>query len=480
MNGNAGVVAAIDLGASSGRIVLGHVERGAVRLEEVLRFANGPVPGAGAGRPRLIWDIERIFVSVDSGLRRAASSRPLSVGVDSWGVDYGLIRGTGLAHPPFHYRDSRTADLETVRDPSTWPAQYRATGVLPQPINTSNQLQDDVRTGRLDDTDTVLFIPDLVRWRLTETRLTESTIASTSGLLGLDGTWATAMLNLTGVPGTIMPPIVNPGTPVGTLTPARAGATGLPTTTQVIAVAGHDTASAIAATPELDGSGAYVSCGTWGLVGIELDGPVVSAASLRSGFTNERGIDGTVLFQRNLTGLWVVNRCLESWGYRPGSSDARRLIEIAQSRPAANHLLDISDPRFASAADMPTMITSWFTERDMSSPSAPPDTLRMLIESIAQAFAGAITEASALTRRTLSHISFTGGGSQIRLLVQELADRAGLPIVAGPVEATALGNVLVQARSLGIITGDRFDLRRIAASSTRVARYEPRPTPAKR
>lgn len=460
-------VAAVDLGATSGRVMIGRVGQETLELELVSRFPNGPVEREDG----LHWDFDALLEHVLAGLAEAVRREPsiASIGIDSWAVDYGLLRGGALLSEPFHYRDGRTArGVAEVHDLVPFSELYGRSGLQFLPFNTLYQYRVD---SRLREADTALLIPDLLAFLLTGSRVAERTNASTTGLLGVrSGEWDTDLAERLGIPSALLPRLVDPGTVVGELSEesaARIGAT-LP----VIAVGSHDTASAVVAVPMTTPSAAYISCGTWGLVGVELSDPVLTDAAREANFTHELGVDGRYRFLHNVTGLWLLSETVRAWEEQDGAGiDLPELLSAAAQVPGDVPLFDANDPSLSAPGDMPGRIAALLGDE---APTTRPAFARSIVESIAAAFADAVRTAAELTDRSLDTIHLVGGGSLNRLLCQATADRTGLPVLAGPVEATALGNVLVQGRTLGAAPASLEELRALVARTHTPARYEPR------
>jgi rhamnulokinase len=433
------VVAAADLGASGGRIIAARVSGDGIALHEVSRFPNEPVPAGGT----LHWDILRLYGSVVAGLRAAAEAFPLaSAGIDSWGCDYGLLDASGaLVGNPVHYRDVRTAGV-TVPVP---PAElYAVTGIQHLPFNTIFQLAASAGSPSFASAATLLMIPDLLAYWLTGAVGAEVTNASTTALLDVASrTWAVDLMKRVGIPAGLFPPLRQPGELIGPVTADGPGLRGVPLT----AVGSHDTASAVVAVPADGPDFAYVSSGTWSLVGLELTGPVVSEESRLANFTNEAGIDGTVRYLRNVSGLWLLQECQRCWGGAEGSLES--LLRAAADVEPLRFIVDADDPVFLPPGDMPGRIAGWLTERGLPAPSGAAEITRCILDSLALAYRQALLSALSLSGRHADVVHIVGGGSRNELLCQLTADATGLPVLAGPAEATALGNILVQARALG-------------------------------
>lgn len=446
------VVAAVDLGATSGRVMVGRVGRDELTLEPIARFPNGPVTGADG---HLHWEFERLFAAVRVGLEDALGHGIASVGIDSWAVDYGLLDAHGhLLGEPHHYRDERTlAAVDRVHAIAPFEALYRRNGLQFLPFNTLYQLaSDDLAAAR-----TMLLIPDLIGRLLTGRSVAERTNASTTGLLGVrSGEWDDGLIETLGLPRYLFPELVDPGAVVGQWRPG----------VDVIAVGSHDTASAVVAVPATDPDFAYISCGTWGLVGVELAEPVLTDEARTANFTNEGGVDGRVRFLHNVMGLWLLNETLAEWG-----GDLQPLLEAAGQVTGAVPTFDPNDPVFVAPGAMQGRIESWLRERGQPVPGSRAELVRSILESLAVAFAEAVADASRLSGKPVSVIHVVGGGSQNALLCRLIAERSGLPVLAGPVEATALGNVLVQGRALGAIEGSLEHLRALVARTHPPVRY---------
>jgi rhamnulokinase len=457
-------VAAVDLGASGGRVMAGQVSDSGIALHEVHRFGNRPVTAGGT----LYWDILRLYADVQDGLQAAARQFPLaSAGIDSWGVDYGLIdHAGGLLGNPVHYRDART-DGVAARVHAAVPADelYAVTGIAQLPVNTIYQL---AATPMLPHAQLMLLIPDLLAYWLTGAAGAEVTNASTTSLLDIrTQAWAAGVIERAGLPPRIFPPLRRPGDVIGAFEIPNERWSSLPL--RLIAVGSHDTASAVAAVPAMGEHFAYISSGTWSLVGLELPAPVLTGASRVARFTNETGVDGTVRYLRNVAGLWLLSESLRRW---PGASlDA--LLAAAAREPALKFVIDPDDPAFLRPEDTPGRIASWLAGRGEAAPGEPAQTVRCILDSLALAYRRAIGEAQSLSGRHVDVVHVVGGGSRNALLCQLTADATGLPVLAGPAEATALGNMLVQARALGAAPADLAGLRALLRLTQPLVSYSP-------
>jgi len=475
-------VAAVDLGATSGRVMLGRVGPNELRLEQAARFANDPVRVTEGGTTGLHWNVLELYRNVLAGLGAAAHEEPAitSIGVDSWAVDYALLRDGRMLGNPYHYRDERTAaSIEPVHRLVPPDRLYRQNGLQFLPFNSLYQLAVDRDTGTLDAADTLLLIPDLIAYWLTGRTVAERSNASTTGLLTLpDGTkqagWNLSLIEQLGLPPRVFPKLVDAGTHLGPLLPSVASELGIAASPTVTTVGSHDTASAVVAVPMQTGTSAYISCGTWGLVGVELEHPVLSEESRAANFTNEGGVDGRVRYLHNVMGLWLLSESVRTWQRTGLDASLPQLLAQAAAAPATAAVFDADDPRFLAPGDMPSRIRDWYAEHDLPSPQSPVEFVRAIIESLADAFAHSVRRAAQLSGQAVSSIHVVGGGSQNVLLCQLTADRSGLPVFAGPVEATALGNVLVQARAHGAVSGDLESLRALVAATFAPTRYDPR------
>ncbi|MEV4563193.1 rhamnulokinase family protein [Nonomuraea sp. NPDC049419] len=450
--------AAVDLGASSGRVMLADLSDG-LALTEAHRFPNGPVRVAD----RLHWDVLGLYREILAGLRAAGPVS--SIGVDSWAVDYALLDASGnMLGNPVHYRDDRTRGVpEQVARAVGAEALYDVNGLQVLPFNTLYQLLAD----RLDDAATMLLIPDLIGYWLTGETGAEVTNASTTGLLDVrTRSWALPLVKQLGLPAGILPPLRDPGDAVGGL--RRDVAAEIGWSAPVRAVGSHDTASAVAAVPAAGPAFAYVSCGTWSLAGVELPGPVLTPESRAANFTNEAGIDGTVRYLRNVMGLWLLQECLRAW---PGS-DLGELLAAAAQEPPFAAVVNPDEPVFLPPGDMPARIAAECRRTGQRPPSSPAGYVRCVLESLAIGHRTAVRQAMELSGRDVEVVHLVGGGSRNELLCRFTADACGLPVVAGPAEATTFGNVLVQARAAGLVS-DLGEMRALVAGTQPLRRYEP-------
>jgi rhamnulokinase len=459
------VFGAVDIGASSGRVMAGVVDGGRVALHPVHRFDNGIIERDG----HLRWDVGRLFGEVLLGLGALGREFPAveSIGIDTWAVDYALLDAGGdLVDEPVAYRDSRTDEVVAAVHARMAPDElFARNGLQHLPFTTLFQLAADAEEGRSGAR--LLLLPDLLAYWLTGVAGTERTNASTTGLLDVrTGGWDPDLLALAGVDAGMLPPLEEPGTVRGPLPPELALTLGLPTTCVVTTVASHDTASAVVGVPAGTDRFAYVASGTWSLVGVETAAPVLTDAAREAGFTNEGGVDGRTRLLRNVGGLWLLDECRREWG----EPDLVALLDAAAARPAGGATVDVDDPGFIPPGGMPVRITA--------AGGPPADDrgaiVRCILDTLAAGYARTVDRAVALTGRPVDVVHIVGGGARGELLCQLTADATGRPVVAGPVEATALGNVLVQARAHGAVSGTLEDLRAVAAASAPLTRYAPR------
>ncbi len=462
-------VAAVDLGATSGRVMLGHVGHNELSVRPVARFPNTPVRTIDG----LHWNILELYRSVVAGLGAAVREDPsiASVAVDSWAVDYALMRGGRMLGTPYHYRDERNLPAVEATHALVGPEDlYAANGLQFLSFNTLYQLAADRTASVLDLADGFLLIPDLINYWLTGQQFAEQTNASTTGLLSISmGDWDYPLIERLGLPRAVLPSLVTPGTALGGLLPSVDVASSMTVTT----VGSHDTASAVVAVPSTDPDFAYISCGTWGLVGVELEHPVLTDEARAANFTNEGGVDGRVRFLHNVMGLWILSESVREWQRTDPTVDLPGLLTAAAALTDPVSVFDADDPTFLAPGGMPARIAEWCRDHGVRAPRSPVEFVRSIIESLAVAFVDAVRTASSLSGKDVRVIHIVGGGSQNELLCQLIADRAGMPVLAGPVEATAIGNVLVQARAHGLVDGSLESLRALVAAAFSPTRYVP-------
>ena len=462
-------VVAIDLGATSGRVIRGSLDGGVISHEVVHRFPNGP----HQHHDGLHWDVTGLFSHIREGLRKIGTetAEVSSIGVDSWAVDYGLLREGTLLREPFHYRDERTArGVERVHAITPFEKLFAKNGLQFLPFNTIYQLAAEDWSSI--EADSLLLVPDLINFWLTGESFFEETNASTTGLLDVStGQLSDELLALAGAPRALFAPLVSPGHVVGSMSASLRSDLGV--SGPVIAVGSHDTASAVVASPLNSRESAYISCGTWGLVGVESEEPIVSDAARAANFTNERGVDSRIRFLHNVMGLWLLNESMNAWKQEGETRSIEELVERASHYTGPVSVFDVNDPTFMAPGQMPRRIEAWLKERGEQIPADSVAMVASIIESLARAFAHAVHLAGELSGREIKDICLTGGGSQIDVLAQRLADYAGVPVFAGPVEATAMGNIVVQARAIGALSGDVDALRHVVRQSVSPRVFHP-------
>jgi len=475
------VALAVDLGASGGRVIGGMFDGRLLELELIHRFENGPIAFGG----QLIWDLPRLWQEVLHGLRAGGGrhgAAVTSVGVDTWGVDFGFLAADdALLANPVCYRDPRTAGLVAAAEGIVPRAEiFAATGLQFMEINSLYQLLAMQRADSsvLAAADRLLMIPDLVHWLLSGVRSNERTNATTSQCFDPQaGDWAWDMLDRFGLPRRIFGPVSEPGTTLGSLRGDVAAETGL-ARARVVLPGTHDTASAVAAVPCLDPPSprpdwCYVSLGTWALVGAEIDRPLVTPACLAHNFTNEGGVGGTTRLLKNVCGLWLVQQCRAAWQRAGQAWTWDQLTALAAEAPPLVTVIDPNHPSLVAPADMPEAIRSLARETGEPVPDSTAAVVRTALESVAAGVRRTLAELDELLGRTVSRVHVVGGGVQNRLLCQMIADATGRPVIAGPVEATAIGNLLVQLLST-VGTVDLRGLRAVVRDSFEPATYEPR------
>ena len=466
---------AIDLGAESGRAILGTLDGGKLALEELHRFPNIPVRLPTG----LYWDTLRLFHEIRHALSICGRQRRIAldgIGVDTWGVDFGLLSPDGaLLDNPRHYRDSRTDGmLEKTFAVAPREAIFAETGIQFMQLNTLYQLHAMKLAGStaLGAASKLLFMPDLFNYWLTGEMRAEASIASTSQFYNpAKKQWAAELLGRLDLPARILPEIVPSGTRLGTLLPEIAASSGFEKPVPVYATACHDTASAVAAVPAEGEDWCYISSGTWSLMGVELAAPVINDQSLALNFTNEVGAGGKIRFLKNIAGLWLVQECRRAWaldGREYGYEELTRLATAANSSGA------VIDPDAFSAPDrMPERIAEYCRARGQSIPEEPGAMTRLILESLAATYASVLENLETLLGRRIGRIHIVGGGSRNELLNQLAANATRRTVVAGPAEATAAGNILVQAIGASVISGGA-QAREIVRRSFPLQTYEPR------
>ena len=470
---------AIDLGAESGRLIAGLWNGKTLRLEEIHRFPNGPVPIADSLR----WDVLGLWAEIQNGLALAAKKYGksiVSVGADAWGVDFVLLTRQGeLLGQPYHYRDARTNGIMEKAFRKVPRAEiFAQTGLQFMQLNTLFQLLalKERAPELLDLADSLLFIPDFIHWALCRSRLAEFTIASTSQCLNpLSRNWAVALLKKFALPPRIFPKIAPPGTTLGQLRTGLAARTGLGPV-RVIAPPAHDTASAVAGVPTANSgkpNWAYLSSGTWSLMGVEVVKASLSARTQQLNLTNEGGLDGTYRLLKNIMGLWLVQQCKRSFDARGKTYEYKELARLAAKAPPLRSLVNPDDPRFLNPPDMPRAIQDFCRQTNQPVPRTVGELVRCAYESLALKYREVLGWLEELTGNRIEVIHIVGGGSQSEILNQFTADACQRPILAGPVEATAIGNLLVQVRSNSELSS-LGEIRRVVRNSCEVRAYDPR------
>lgn len=476
---SAQVYLGIDLGAESGRVMAGRWDGATMRLEELHRFANGPVEIAGTLR----WDVLRLWAEIETGLTRAAArfgGEIVSIGVDTWGLDYVLLSRSGeMLGLPWHYRDPRTSGVMEAACARFGRAEiFAASGVQFMPINTLYQLIAARRDHPeiLAAAECFLMIPDFLNWCLAGTRGVEFTNATTTQLLDPHTrSWSGTLLEAFEIPARIFPPIVEPGAALGAVRGSVRQRTGLGDAA-VVAPATHDTGSAVAGVPTRHtgrANWAYLSSGTWSLLGLEVPRAVVTPRALERNVTNEGGLDGTYRLLKNIMGLWLVQRCKRAFDARGPARDYGELVRLAEAAAPFRSLIDPDDPRFLAPADMPAAIRDFCRETGQPVPESEGAFIRCCLESLALKYRLVLGWLEELGGERVEVIHIVGGGARNVLLNQFAADACQRPVLAGPVEATVLGNLLVQARNRGEFSS-LAEMRAALAATEQPVAFEPR------
>jgi rhamnulokinase len=458
-------VLAIDLGAESGRVMAVHFNGRSLRLEELHRFPNSTVTVNGA----LHWNFLRLWRDIQAGIGKGKALHPASIGVDTWGVDFGLLDRQGnLIGNPVHYRDGRTQGMMEAAFAKAPRADiFAQTGIQFMPINSLYQLLSLVESGspQLEIAHTFLTAPDLLNYWLTGVKVCEFSNATTTQLFNpTTGTWATDLMAKLGIPSHIFPDIVKSGTRLG-------GYDGIP----VIAPACHDTGSAVAAVPTTSDDFAYISSGAWSLVGLEIDRPILTAEALAANVTNEGGVCGAYRLLKNVMGLWILQQCRATWAAAGDDYSYGQLVEMAANADPLTAVFNPNDPAFLPPGDHPQRIRDYCQKTTQSAPQTPGAVVYCALKSLALAYREVLEQVTAVAEQKASVLHIVGGGAQNELLNQMTANATGLPVVAGPVEATVMGNALAQLISLGEI-GDLAQARQIVAERDELKRYEPEDT----
>lgn len=473
---------AIDMGASSGRHVVGCLSGGRLRLEEVYRFPNGPVEVLG----RLYWDVLAQWTHIRNGLHAAGArfgSAVASLGIDTWGVDFGLLgRNDELLGNPYHYRDRRTDRMMELAF-QTVPREeiFRQTGLQFMQLNTLYQLlaMKVSRSPLLDSAERLLMMPDLFNWMLTGEKVNEFTDATTTQFYNpRERRWAVELLQQLGLPTHFLGEIVPPGTVLGPLRESLVAENGL-VGAQVVLPGSHDTASAVMAVPA-SGKGldwCYISLGTWALMGVEVPEPVINERSLELNFTNEGGVGGTIRLLKNITGLWLVQECRRVWNQGGKSWDWEDLNALTERSPSLAAFVNPDASEFLAPTDMPAAIRAFVERTGGRVPTSEGEILRCALDSIAMKFRHVLGMCESLVGRRLETIHIVGGGTKNRILCQAAADACGRRVLAGPIEATAIGNIMMQAVAAGEVA-DIAQARDVIRESFPLEEYVPRDTAA--
>ena len=470
---------ALDLGAESGRAVVGRFDGKTLRLEEVHRFANGPI----RIHDSLHWNVLSLFAEMKHGLAKAVHEHEgelATIGVDTWGVDFGLLDRAGhLIGNPYHYRDSRTDGMvEKAFDIVPREEIFEQTGIQFMQLNSLFQLLAMARqkAPTLEIAETLLMMPDLFNYWFTGQKGCEYTDASTSQCYDMGrGRWASSLLEKLGLPAHIFPEIIQPGTELGPLLPGIAAEIGLEQKLAVIAPGSHDTASAVAGVPvaEADkGSFAYISSGTWSLMGTETATPVINEKSLAYNFTNEGGVQQTIRLLKNIMGLWLVQECRRTWAQQGDELSYDDLTRMASAALPFSALVEPDDSTFLAPGDMPARLRDFCMRTGQTPPETQGAFVRCALESLALKYRWVVEKLEALTGRSITVIHIVGGGTKNRLLNQFTADATGRPVVTGPVEATAIGNILMQMLAVGQISS-LSEGRELVRRSFSVETYQP-------
>lgn len=465
---------AFDCGATSGRAVLATFEQGKFSMKEVYRFPTVIRREDG----KMYWELMGMYDHFVTCLTQLGSEgvKIDSIGIDTWGVDFGCIGEDGsLVRLPRSYRDPYTQGVpEQVFGIVPRSEVYGITGIQIMDFNTIFQLyaQSREKDSALKKAKAILFMPDLLSYLLTGNMVCEYTDASTSGMMNQrTRQFEKPLLEKIGVDPSVLLDIVQPGTEVGTLKPELAERTGLGAV-PVIAVAGHDTASAIAAVPAADEHFAYLSSGTWSLMGIESPEPIINEESARLNFTNEGGIEGTTRFLKNITGMWLLEQCRKVWENEGRTYNYAQITEMAKASASYKETVDPDDPRLASPTNMVEAINTILAEKGASLPKSDGEMISCIFNSLAQKYKEVIGLLQSFASFKIEKLHVIGGGSANDLMSQMTADAIGMPVVAGPVEATAIGNVMIQAKAAGLV-GDRWQMRKLIADAFAVKTFNP-------
>jgi rhamnulokinase len=469
---------AVDLGAESGRVMLSLVSAEKLTLEEIHRFNNGPIEENGSLR----WDFERLLSEIKTGIRKAtqqADDNIEGIGVDSWGVDFGLVGADGkLIENPYHYRDSRTNGMmEKAFELIDKQEIYKNSGIQFMQLNSVYQLlaMRLANSPVLAKAKKLIFMADLVSYYLCGHAFSEYSLASTSQLMDMKtGLWSKQIFSKLSLPMNIMPDIVSPGTVVGKLTESIAAELGCEQI-PVIAVGSHDTASAVAAVPAEGNNWAYLSSGTWSLMGVEVPKAIVNDKTFECEFTNEGGVENTIRLLKNIMGLWLVQECKRQWQREGNELSYPQLTEMAQKAKPFAANIDVDYSEFLAPGDMPKRINDYLAKTGQQKIEGKGQMVRAILEALAFKYRWVIEKIEDITDKKIDHLHIVGGGIQNELLNQFAANATGKKIIAGPIEATATGNILMQAKATGQIK-NLAEARKIVRNSFNLKEYKPKDT----
>ncbi len=455
-------VLAVDLGAESGRVMAVHFDGSRLQLEELNRFPNTTV----VVNNQLHWDFLRLWRDIQAGIAKGKALQPASIGVDTWGVDFGLLDRNGdLIGNVIHYRDGRTDGmLEKVFAKVPRADVFAQTGIQIMAINTLYQMMSLVETDspQLAIADTFLTAPDLLNYWLTGAKVSEFSIATTTQMLDpRSGKWATAMLDKLGIPTHILPEVVPSGTKLGEYA-----------SIPVIAPACHDTGSAVAAVPTQTPDFAYISSGTWSLFGLEVPDPVINNATQTANVTNEGGVNGSIRLLKNIVGLWIIQQCRKTWAAQGQNYSYAQLVTLAHAASPLRSIINVNDPIFVPPGDHPQKVMDFCQRTEQPIPTTPGEIVRTVLESLALVYRDTLQTLLTVSGRAVNIIHIVGGGTQNKLLNQMTADATGLPVHTGPIEATVIGNALVQLIAQGEIS-DIAEARGLVAQMDMIGHYAP-------
>lgn len=467
-------VIAIDLGATSGRMILSNIENGQLKMEEIARFDNRIVNREG----KYYWNLKSLFSEIIEGLNYATSldCKIISIGIDTWGVDMGFIDQSGnVIEDPRAYRDPYTSGImEEYFTKIPKETVYNKTGIQFMNFNSLFQLYAANKENfePLKKAKTILFMPDLISYLLTGNAVCEYTIASTSQFINPNNKLIDKeLLEAAGVESSLFPEIVMPGTIIGNLRNELIK-NDIDYDIPVIAVAGHDTASAVAAVPAQDPNFAYLSSGTWSLMGIEVINPIINDRSAKLNFTNEGGIEGTVRFLKNITGMWILEQCRKEWAEEGKDYSYPQIVDMINKATPFQSMINTDDPSFANPQSMILSIKDYCNKRDMVVPQTDQEIVRCIMDSLALRYRTIIDYLKEFSPNPINRLHIIGGGAKNSLLNQFTSNSTGLPVYAGPSEATAIGNIMIQLKSAGIVK-DINEMRLMISQATEVKEFIP-------